>query len=63
MNVVETMHPIDRGPLSLEQWAVLGYADAMTKNVVIDDVVFDAPDAGWIQPQGNCRADRYDSSL
>lgn len=42
MNVVETMHPIDRGPLSLEQWAVLGYADAMTKNVVIDDVVFDA---------------------
>jgi alkylhydroperoxidase family enzyme len=42
MNVVKTRQPIDRGPLSLEQWAVLRYADAMTKNVVIDDVVFDA---------------------
>ena len=42
MNVVKTIYPIDRGPLSLEQWVVLRYADVMTKNVVIDDVDFDA---------------------
>ncbi|KAL7931442.1 AhpD-like protein [Trichoderma chlorosporum] len=38
--IVETPQPLDRGPLSLDQWAVLRYADAMTNNIVIEDELF-----------------------
>ena len=51
MDVVKTPHPIDRGPLSIEQWAVLRYADAMTTNVVIDDVHFDALQQAGLAPE------------
>jgi alkylhydroperoxidase family enzyme len=51
MNVVKTMHPIDREPLSLEQWVVSRYADAMTKNVVLDDVDFDAVKRAGFTPE------------
>ncbi|KAM6487462.1 hypothetical protein HDV62DRAFT_349961 [Trichoderma sp. SZMC 28011] len=40
MKVVETLRPSDRGPLSLDQWAVLRYADAMTKDVAIEEEIF-----------------------
>lgn len=40
MRVVEMLQPSDKGPLSLDQWAVLRYADAMTKDITIDDAVF-----------------------
>lgn len=38
--VVETLQPSGRGPLSLQQWAVLRYADAMTKDITVSDTVF-----------------------
>ncbi|KAL7914005.1 AhpD-like protein [Trichoderma velutinum] len=40
LKVVETLRPSDRGPLSLDQWAVLRYADAMTKDIAIQDEIF-----------------------
>lgn len=40
LKIVETLQPSDRGPLSLQQWAVLKYADAMTKDVTVGDTVF-----------------------
>ena len=41
MKVVEQKDPKEKGGLSAEQWAVLRYADAMTKNVTVDDSLFD----------------------
>ncbi|KAL7917152.1 AhpD-like protein [Trichoderma austrokoningii] len=47
LKIVETLQPSDRGPLSLQQWAVLRYADAMTKDITVDDAVFrDLQDSG-----------------
>jgi alkylhydroperoxidase family enzyme len=47
LKVVETLEPSNRGPLSLDQWAVLRYADAMTKDITVDDTVFgDLQDSG-----------------
>lgn len=40
LKIVETLQPSDRGPLSLQQWAVLRYADAMTKDIAVHDTVF-----------------------
>lgn len=40
LNIVKTLQPSDRGPLSLQQWAVLRYADAMTKDIRVPDTVF-----------------------
>lgn len=40
LKIVETLQPSDRGPLSLLQWAVLRYADAMTKDITVPDTVF-----------------------
>ncbi|QYT05450.1 hypothetical protein H0G86_012343 [Trichoderma simmonsii] len=40
MKVVETLRPSERGPLSPDQWAVLRYADAMTKDIAIDEEIF-----------------------
>ncbi|KAM0263185.1 hypothetical protein ACHAQJ_001340 [Trichoderma viride] len=41
IKVVETLQPSDKGPLSLDQWAVLRYADAMTKDITVDDTIFE----------------------
>lgn len=40
LKIVETLQPSDKGPLSLQQWAVLRYADAMTKDITVHDSVF-----------------------
>ncbi|EHK18827.1 uncharacterized protein TRIVIDRAFT_121115, partial [Trichoderma virens Gv29-8] len=40
MSVLETLQPSDRGLLSLDQWAVLRYADAITRNIAIEDEIF-----------------------
>lgn len=39
--VVKDLHPTERGPLSEKQFAVLKYADAMTRDVSVSDQVFD----------------------
>ncbi|KAH8124970.1 AhpD-like protein [Trichoderma asperelloides] len=39
LKIVETLQPSDRGPLSLQQWAVLRYADAMTKDIAVHDTL------------------------
>lgn len=38
--VVRELHPQDRGALSETQWAVLRYADAMTRDVEVKEEVF-----------------------
>jgi alkylhydroperoxidase family enzyme len=38
--VVKELHPKDRGALSEKQWAVLRYADAMTRDVEVKEEVF-----------------------
>ena len=38
--MVKELHPKDRGVLSEKQWAVLRYADAMTRDVEIKEEVF-----------------------
>ncbi|KAL6892021.1 AhpD-like protein [Trichoderma evansii] len=40
LEIVETIQPSGKGPLSFQQWAVLRYADAMTKEVRVDDAIF-----------------------
>jgi alkylhydroperoxidase family enzyme len=40
LKVIEMVQPSDRGPLSLQQWAVLRYADAMTKDITVPDTIF-----------------------
>lgn len=40
LEIIETLQPSDRGPLSLQQWAVLRYADTMTKDIRVPDAVF-----------------------
>jgi alkylhydroperoxidase family enzyme len=39
---MEELNPTDKGPLSDSQWAVLRYADAMTKDVKVSDETFHA---------------------
>jgi alkylhydroperoxidase family enzyme len=40
--VVKELHPTSQGALSAKQWAVLQYADAMTRHVSVPEAVFDA---------------------
>jgi alkylhydroperoxidase family enzyme len=40
--VVKELHPTSQGALNAKQWAVLKYADAMTKHVSVPEAVFDA---------------------
>jgi alkylhydroperoxidase family enzyme len=42
MEVVKTLHPAGPGPLDETQWTVLRYADAMTRDIVVDDDLFTA---------------------
>jgi alkylhydroperoxidase family enzyme len=40
MEVIKTVQPVNRGPLSEKQWSVLRYADMMTRDVIVGDDVF-----------------------
>lgn len=40
MSVVETLDPSSPGALNETQWAVLKYADAMTKDITVSDSIF-----------------------
>ena len=42
LSVVKELHPTSQGDLSDVEWAVLRYADQMTRNVAVDDSVFEA---------------------
>lgn len=40
LKIVETLQPSNGGSLSLQQWAVLRYADTMTKDITVPDRLF-----------------------
>lgn len=42
LSVVKELHPTSQGDLSDVEWAVLRYADQMTRNVSVDDGTFEA---------------------
>lgn len=39
--MVKELHPTSKGALSERQWAVLKYADAMTRDVSVSEAVFE----------------------
>lgn len=50
--VVKELYPKDQGALDDRQWAVLRYADAMTREVVVAQELFDAvKKAGFISQE------------
>lgn len=50
--VVQQLHPADQGSLSDRQWAVLRYADAMTREVAVPQALFDeVKEAGFNDQQ------------
>ncbi|KAJ9622506.1 hypothetical protein H2204_011519 [Knufia peltigerae] len=52
MNVVKQLHPKEQGALDDRQWAVLRFADAMTREVAVPQNLFDeVKAAGFTQQQ------------
>ena len=41
LNVVKTLHPTEQGALDDQEWAVLLYADEMTRSVKVADATFE----------------------
>lgn len=41
LSIIKQTHPTSQGPLDDQQWATLRYADAMTREVAISQVLFD----------------------
>lgn len=41
VKVVQQLHPISKGSLDAQEWAVLRYADAMTRDVKVPQSLFD----------------------
>ena len=40
MKTVVAVQPASKGPLSFEQWALLRYADVMSRNITVDRAIF-----------------------
>jgi alkylhydroperoxidase family enzyme len=45
--VVKELHPTSQGALNDKQWAALRYADAMTRDVKVEEGLFEEVKRGW----------------